>query len=118
MIAAMAARSPARFLAPVALLAFVLALFIVISQSSQTSGGGGGSSATSGEQAPKTPASDDGGAQRSPEKAGRRFYRVKAGDTPSAIAEQAGIPLSQLLELNPDLDPQSLTPGQRLRLRR
>ncbi len=44
-------------------------------------------------------------------------YTVKPGDTPSSIAEEAGIPLERLLELNPDIDPQALSPGQRLRLR-
>jgi LysM repeat protein len=43
---------------------------------------------------------------------------VVAGDTPSTIAEKTGVPLDQLEELNPDIDPQQLSPGQRLRLRR
>jgi hypothetical protein len=28
------------------------------------------------------------------------------------------VPLDEILRLNPDLDPQSLSPGQRIRLRR
>ena len=42
---------------------------------------------------------------------------VKAGDTPSGIAEKTGVPLSQILELNPDLDDQTLTVGDKLKLR-
>ncbi len=46
----------------------------------------------------------------------RKSYTVKAGDTPSGIAENADISLETLYELNPDLDPQTLSPGQRIRL--
>jgi LysM repeat protein len=52
----------------------------------------------------------------STKKATSKRYTVKAGDTPSSIAEEAGIPLDKLLELNPDIDPQALSPGQKLKL--
>ena len=41
---------------------------------------------------------------------------VKPGDTPSGIAEKTGVSLEQLEEANPDLDPQLLAPGQRIRI--
>ena len=44
-------------------------------------------------------------------------YTVRSGDTPSSIADKTGIPLEQILQLNPDLDPQTLSPGQRIKLR-
>jgi LysM repeat protein len=112
MIAPMAARSPARFLAPLALLAFVLALFIVVGRSAETTTPGG--AAKTGQDQSATPAGDS---SPTPRTKGRRFYRVKAGDTPSSIAERHGVPLSQIQELNPDLDPQTLAPGQRIKLR-
>ncbi len=43
---------------------------------------------------------------------------VKGGDTPSGIAEKTGVPLARILALNPDLDPQTLTPGTKIKLRR
>ena len=46
----------------------------------------------------------------------RRIYTVKPGDTPSGIAEATGVTLEQLEEANPDLDPQLLAPGQRIRI--
>lgn len=46
-----------------------------------------------------------------------RFYVVKNGDTLSAIAERVGVALEDLQRLNPKVTPQSLVPGQRLRLR-
>jgi LysM repeat protein len=106
----MARRSPARLLAPLALVGFVVALLVVIN--------GAGSNGTS-EKSVKPAAS----ATASPSKKQRahkqrKRYVVKAGDTPSGIAEKTGVPLSQILELNPDLDDQSLTVGDKIKLRR
>ena len=42
---------------------------------------------------------------------------MKTGDTPSSIAEKTGVPLEEIPRLNPDLDPQTLSPGQRIKLR-
>ncbi len=104
----MAGRSPARFLAPLALVAFVVALAMVI-----TSGDGNqGGEEPAGEARPAATATAkaDEPARR------RRVYVVKPGDTPSGIAEETGVSLEQLEEANPDLDPQLLAPGQRIRL--
>jgi LysM repeat protein len=104
----MAHRSPARFLAPLALVAFCFALFMVV-QSSQTSSDGNGSQNRATDSRPT--------ATPEPERRGPRRYRVKEGDTPSSIAEKTGVPLEDILRLNPDLDPQTIQPGQRIRLR-
>jgi LysM repeat protein len=48
--------------------------------------------------------------------AGKRFIKVQAGDTPTSIAEAAGITADRLLEINPSVDPGSLKPGQTLKL--
>lgn len=112
-------RSPVRYLAPLAIVAFLVALVVVVSSSS------------SGDVAPSE--RDDAPAAASPERSGEeqaerpeadqprtgpRRYRVRPGDTPSTIAEKTGVPLEELEALNPDIDPQALAPGQRLRLRR
>jgi LysM repeat protein len=66
---------------------------------------------------------DRGGIERANQtKRGERaldkgVYKVKEGDTLAQIAQDTGVELDTLLELNPDLDPQALTPGQRVRLR-
>lgn len=44
-------------------------------------------------------------------------YRVKAGDTLGSIAEKTGVGVEQLQERNPQLDPQTLVSGQKLKLR-
>jgi LysM repeat protein len=109
----MAGRSPARFLAPLALVAFALALFIVLDR---TTGGNdeteaGGNRAA--QPAETTPSPDK---QEKKKKAKPKTYTVKVGDTPSGIAEKTGVDLETILELNPDLDPQTLTPGTKLKL--
>jgi LysM repeat protein len=107
-------RSPARLLAPVALAATFVALFVVLAggdggeDEAPVGSGGAGSTAT-------TPASSTSTKKPAEKKRAKR-YTVKAGDTPSSIAEDAGIPLDKLLELNPDIDPQQLSPGQKLKL--
>jgi LysM repeat protein len=106
----MAGRSPARFLAPIALVAFAIALYSVIDDASKPAGDD--SSARPTATATATKAKKSGSKKSSKHK--RKTYTVKAGDTPSGIAEKAGISLETLLELNPDLDPQALSPGQKL----
>ena len=44
-------------------------------------------------------------------------YVVKTGDTLGSIAEKTGIPVEKLQELNPELDPQALVSGQKIKLR-
>jgi LysM repeat protein len=115
----MAARSPARFLAPLALLGFVLALLLIVSHSSSDGGSSGNQAKSTQEQPTPTSASGDGGGSSNGGKAkGPRFYRVKVGDTPSAIAEKTGVSLSTIEQLNPSLDPQALSPGERIKLRK
>ena len=110
----MARRSPARFLAPLALVAVIVALFAIVTGSSDPDEGPEPNQATEA-QPTATPEGErkEGERERRP----RRTYVVRPGDTPSQIAEETGVPLEQILELNPDLDPQTLSPGQRLRLR-
>ena len=102
------ARSPARFIAPLALVAFGVALFLVLSTALKDDPGTSNSgSPTSSQQSGK-----DGKKKKAP-----KIYVVKTGDTPSGIAEKTDVPLTTILQLNPDLDPQVLTPGQELKLR-
>jgi LysM repeat protein len=108
----MAGRSPARFLAPLALVAFALALFVVVS--STTKDDAGTSGAKDAGQPAQTTSTPTGEKKRRKEP---RSYTVKSGDTPSGIAEKVNVPLDTILELNPDLDPQTLAPGTKIKLR-
>ena len=109
----MAGRSPARFLAPLALLACGLALFLVVSSSLNDDGREAGPNQATDTRTTSSPDGDKSERRRK----GPRRYTVKPGDTPSAIAEKTGVPLEEILRLNPNLDPQTLAPGQRIRLR-
>jgi LysM repeat protein len=44
------------------------------------------------------------------------YYVIEAGDTLESVADQYGTTVEQLLLLNPDVDPVSLTIGQRIRV--
>jgi LysM repeat protein len=46
----------------------------------------------------------------------RRVYRVRRGDTLESIAEKFDTTVDDLLQLNPDIDPLALSPGQRIRI--
>ena len=106
--------SPARILAPLALIVFAIALLIILA----SAGGGGHSSSSS---APR-------GAERrdlqlrqqrsapAPARPLRSVYVVKTGDTLAGISQRTGVPLERLQALNPNLDPQALVSGQRIKL--
>lgn len=106
-------RSPARLLAPVALLLAVGAVGYVVTKStgSDDDGGGGDSADRTAEPRPRQEGRQE---RRGPR---RTFYRVRLNDTLGLIAEQTGVPVERIEELNPDLDPQNLIVGQRIRLR-
>ena len=50
-------------------------------------------------------------------KARKRFYRVHSGDTLDSIAGKFDTTVDELLQLNPKIDPLSLSPGDRIRVR-
>jgi LysM repeat protein len=65
---------------------------------------------TTTEAAPPTTTGRDGQTGR------RRFYRVRSGDTLESIAARFDTTAAALSELNPDIDPLTLRPGQRVRV--
>lgn len=109
-------RLPARVLALLALVGVSAALYAVVRGGTEEAGRGARSSPATSTTQEVTPASDSG-ADEAPTRSRRRRYTVKAGDTPSGIAEKTGVPVEELLDLNPDVDPQALQTGQRLKLR-
>lgn len=44
------------------------------------------------------------------------FYEIQEGDTLATVADQYGTTVEELLTLNPEVDPVSLTIGQRIRV--
>jgi LysM repeat protein len=118
----MAHHPPSRWLAPLALLVALVAVWVVVqsttgdgekaSTAPSRDAGTGGKTSTGSRTATTGTTTAATGSGESPS------YTVKAGDTLGTIAETTGVPIDQLLELNPELDPQSLSVGQRIRLRR
>lgn len=99
----------ARVLAPAALILGVIVLVIVIGASLGGSGeekGGGGAGPERATTAPEETATQPT----------EKHYVVEPGDTLSSISRKTGVPVERLSQLNPDLDPQALISGQRVRL--
>jgi len=46
-----------------------------------------------------------------------KVYEVQEGDNLTIISQKTGIPVERIEKLNPDLDPQALQLGQKLKLR-
>ena len=106
----MAGRSPARFLAPIALVAFAVALYSVVNDAREPAG------RSSSDTAQPSATASKSAPTKKPSKRKRRSYTVKAGDTASAIAEKTGVSIVTMEKLNKDFDPQTLSPGQKIRL--
>jgi LysM repeat protein len=109
--------NPARMLAPTALVVFAIAFFGVVLSSGGGGGdddGGGGNRPAAGEERAET--SERTTTTRRPS-SGASTYTVKVGDTLGGIADKTGVPVERLLELNPELDPQALVSGQKIKLR-
>jgi len=93
-----------RLLAPIAVVVIAAAVLFVVattiggSDSERDGRGGSGS----GKAAKKT---------------GEKFYTVEPGDSLTSIADKTGVGVDRLSQLNPDLDPQALISGQRVKLR-
>lgn len=47
---------------------------------------------------------------------GAQYYEIEAGDTLGAIAAKYDTTVDELLTLNPDVDPNALHPGDRIRV--
>ncbi len=109
----MAGRSPLRFVAPIALLAFAFALYTVVKDAREPAGK---SSSDTPAQASGTPAKSSSSSKKSSKKKKKRVYVVKAGDTASGIAAKTGVTVITMEKLNKNFDPQTLSPGQRIRL--
>src|SRR5215208_2100638 len=113
-------KSPARFLAPLALIA-VLVVFLAI----VTASGGDGDSGSTTSDSQTTPAAKSttttkkstSAKSKKKRKAEKETYRVQVGDTLGGIADKTGVPLERIEELNPDVDPHTLNAGQEIRLK-
>jgi LysM repeat protein len=100
----------ARLAAPVAFFVAATVLIIVVESGLN---GGGSAATTSPPPAASTPTTT-AGTTTAPKK--KRIYRVRGGDTLESIAAKFNTTVDDLLQLNPNVDPLALSPGQRIRV--
>lgn len=102
-----------RFLAPLALLAVLVAAFVVVTGSLEEDGSG-----TSGAEVEATTGVNGGGDGVEGDGAENpKTYVVESGDVLSQIAEQFGVSVERLIRLNPDVDPNTLNAGVEIKIR-
>jgi LysM repeat protein len=103
-------RSPARWLAPVALVTCAVAVYAVVDNTLRDDSSSKGNQSTQRSTPTTTTTRRSSGAKH------RRSYTVKSGDTLSAISVKTGVPLDTIERLNPKLDADTLHAGQKVRL--
>jgi LysM repeat protein len=104
----------ARLVAPLMLIAFAVAVSAIVLGSGVV-GSDDGSETAGTRDLPA--ATDQTTETERAKKRGPATYTIKANDTLSAIADQHGLTVERLQELNPELDPQGLVAGQKIKLR-
>jgi LysM repeat protein len=101
----MVRRSPARYLAPIALAATIAGTYLIVHDGLRHKSAAAPRAATLHTTSPRR-------------KSRAKFYLVQPGDSLTRIASKRGVPLATLEALNPNVDPNALQTGQRIRLRR
>lgn len=105
-----------RILAPVAFFAAATILIVIVNNSlsgnEERASPNASPPAATGAAATTTGATTTRGAPTR-----RRFYRIQEGDTLEALALRFDTTVDDLLRLNPGIDANALTPGQRIRIR-
>jgi len=101
--------APARALAVLALIGGFIVLVVIVSAAlsggDSDDGRQGGSSDTVRRQ------------ETAPDRKAPKVYVIENGDTLTAIAQETGVPVATIQRLNPDVDPQILISGEKLKLR-
>jgi LysM repeat protein len=95
---AMVGRNPARYLAPIMLVATIAGVYLIVHHSATVHSG---------------PSHQHQHRPRGP-----KFYIVKPGDNLTSISIKTSVPLATIQQLNPSVDPNTLRAGRRLKLRR
>lgn len=110
-------RSRLRALAPLALVAFVIAVVLVVAGSKSGGSQNAPTKATDTSTSQSRTAPKKKTTTTTKRKPPATTYTVKTGDNLGSIAEKTRVPVDKLRELNPDLDPQALVTGQKIKLK-
>ncbi|MDQ2629569.1 MAG: LysM peptidoglycan-binding domain-containing protein [Actinomycetota bacterium] len=95
----------ARLAAALALVVAVLVLVVVVSAAMNDD-------SSSRDQRTEQPAK-----KQKKQRTKAKTYTVQSGDTLTAISHKTGVPVAEILALNPEVDPQILIAGETLKLR-
>jgi LysM repeat protein len=109
-------------LAPLFLIAVLVALLAIVTGTDSGSSGGSSTDSSSTTSASQTSTTKKSSTKTAKKKAAQRedagkTYTVQVGDTLGGIADKTGVPLERIEELNPDVDPHAMTTGQEIRLK-
>jgi LysM repeat protein len=107
-------RSPLRALAPLALVAFSVTLLLIVANAGDDGGGASSGRSATQERTAETTERTRESTQTERERTRPAKYTVEPGDTLDQIAQENDTSTSRLLEINPNLDPQSLVAGQEI----
>lgn len=108
----------ARLLAVLAVIGAFIAIYVVVNGARSSNDGKGKNhpgkqSGKTGKGKGKGKGQKGSGGQTT----GKAFYVVKSGDTLSGIAATTGVTVAELQTLNPSIDPQLLSTGEKIKLR-
>lgn len=95
----------ARLLAVIGLITAIVVLIVAVGAATSTDEEPTGNQQNPARQATERPTTN------------KKRYKVQEGDNLTIISQKTGVPIARLEQLNPELDPQALQPGQRLKLR-
>ncbi len=95
----------ARLVAALALIGAVLVVVVVVS------------AAMNEDSSPREQRTERPAKKQKQQRTKEKTYTVQTGDTLTSIAHKTGVPVAEILALNPEVDPQILIAGQTLQLR-
>ena len=108
----------ARLAAPLAFFFAATVLVILVQRALESDAGEAGTNSTSTEEVDTGPVTTSPDKPKAlPRPCRKALYVVRSGDTLESIAAKCEVPLSDMLELNPDIDPLTLNPSDRIRIR-
>jgi LysM repeat protein len=110
----------ARLAAPLAFFFAATVLVILVQRALESDAGEAGTAGTSTEQIDTGTVTTLPGTTTNsvlPRGCRKQRYVVKSGDTLESISAKCEVPLDELLELNPEIDPLTLNPGDRIRIK-
>ncbi|WCB95584.1 hypothetical protein DSM104299_04333 [Baekduia alba] len=109
-------RSPARWLAPLALVTCAVAIYTVVDHELLSDDGGAKTTSSTKSSTGNATGTTSTTKRKSTKKS--KTYVVKSGDSFSVIASKEDIDIAALQEANPKVDASALHPGQKLKLPR